>query len=162
MKSLLCRKSCIFFIICFHNPCSISPPTLVQCILNNGGRVERTAQGEGMKQLIQCCRTMLACVLAEVRCGGGSVNCLGSPWNILITGSCWMLGVRFHGEIVPLSQCPGGRGPGHWTLHWSVAILPQKLQGGRGSGIVAPGFPSSVREILKIRNKHTIAELVEL
>ena len=74
-----------------------------------------------------------------------------------------MLGVRFHSEIVPLSQCPGGRGPG-WTLHWSVVILPQKLQGGRGSGIVAPGFPSkvSVREILKIRNKHTIAELVEL
>ena len=54
-----------------------------------------------------------------------------------------MLGVRFHGEIVPLSQCPGGRGPG-WTLHWSVVILPQKLQGGRGSGIVAPGFPSKV------------------
>ena len=82
--------------------------------------------------------SVLPCVLSEVRCGGGSVNCPGSPWNILITGHCWMLGVRFHGEIVPLSPCPG-----QWTLALvSGDSAANKI--GSGSGIVAPGFTSKV------------------
>ena len=49
-----------------------------------------------------------------------------------------MLGVRFHGEIVPLSPCPG-----QWTLApVSGDSAANKI--GRGSGMVAPGFTSKV------------------
>ena len=54
-----------------------------------------------------------------------------------------MLGVRFHGEIVPLSPCPGGWRPGQWTLALvSGDSAANKI--GSGSGMVAPGFTSKV------------------
>ena len=101
--------------------------------------------------------SVLPCVLSEVRCGGGSVNCPGSPWNILITGHCWMLGVRFHGEIVPLSPCPGGRAldSGHWQR--SVAILPQIRSAVAQEWWI---YIKSVHEILKSRNKHICRTIV--